>query len=356
MDMTIHTYEIQTTPPYPVLIGRALLPQAGALIRERVQPCRCLLAADATVDALYGATVAESLAQAGFAVCRYSFPAGEGSKTMAELQRLLEESAARQLGRDGMIVALGGGVSGDLAGLAAALYLRGIRYVQMPTTLLAAVDAAVGGKTAVNLPAGKNLAGAIHQPQMVIGDCDTFSTLPPQIWQAGLGECIKYGMLGSAALLRCLSDGSYQHDIPALVNQCVAIKARFIAADEYDSGERQLLNFGHTIGHAIERCSNYSIAHGLAVATGMAIITRAAVKRNLCSLTTLNALTEALTACDLPLNTNFSAQELAQAALQDKKRRGEYITLVLPQSGSAGGCARYKLPIIELEGFIEEGI
>lgn len=221
---------------------------------------------DDTVRALYGQTVADSLGRAGVRAQCFSFAPGEDSKSLATYGALMEFLAESQLTRAGAVVAVGGGVVGDLAGFAAATYLRGVRFVQVPTTLLAVVDSSVGGKTAVNLAAGKNLAGAFYQPSLVVVDMGTLHTLPPEEVANGLSEMVKYGAIADETLFAQMASGGYDE---ARAARCVEIKADFVRQDEHDSGARQALNFGHTIGHAIERASNFLISHGRAVAIGM---------------------------------------------------------------------------------------
>ncbi len=344
---------VNTGCPYEVLVGNGLLAQSGRLIAERVKPCAAAVISDDTVDLLFGDAVEASLKEAGFEVHRIVLAHGEASKNMPTLSAVLEQLAAHQLTRTDLIVALGGGVVGDLAGFAAAVYLRGIRFVQIPTTFLAAIDSSVGGKTAVDLAAGKNLAGVFWQPELVLCDCETIKTLPEQFFLDGMGEAVKYGMAFDKALLPLLRDAAGKR-LPEIIARCVAIKADIVSQDEKDNGERQKLNFGHTVGHAIERCSNFSITHGQAVAIGMVIITRACVKRKRTPPETLEILLEILNACGLPTACSFSAQALAEAALGDKKRRGDQLTLILPDG--IGGCTTQHIAMRELQSWIELGL
>lgn len=344
---------VKTDHPYEVLVGNGLIAQSGQLIAQKVKPCTTAIITDDTVDVLFGNAVETSLKKAGFKVCRIIFSHGEASKNLITLSTVLEKLAENQITRTDLIVALGGGVTGDLAGFAAAVYLRGIRFVQIPTTFLAAVDSSVGGKTAVDLVAGKNLAGAFWQPELVICDCETLKTLPEQYFLDGLGEAVKYGMAFDKTLLPLLKDGVSTR-LPEIVARCVAIKADVVAQDERDTGERRKLNFGHTVGHAIERCSNFSITHGQAVAIGMVIITRACVKRRITPLKTLDTLLDTLNSCGLPTTCGYSAQELAEAALGDKKRRGDQLALILPTV--VGNCIVQDIAVDSLKVWIEQGL
>ncbi len=348
------TIEITVSHPYPVHIGHGLLPKVAELIKEIGSPDKIALVADQNVAALYGAKVAKPLLKAGFAVVKYFFPAGEKSKNIQQLSQLLEFLAESRLSRGDLLIALGGGVTGDLAGLAAALYQRGMAYVQMPTTLLAAVDSSVGGKTAVNLSAGKNLAGVFWQPQLVICDCDLLATLPKEELAAGAAECVKYAILSDPELLTQLTEqglaASWQDIIPA----CIYQKAEIVSQDEKEQGLRQILNFGHTIGHAVERLSNYSIRHGEAVAMGMIVMTRAAERKGICERGVATRIAAALQSLQLPVACPYAAADLAQAALADKKRHGDSITLVLPRA--VGDCFLYQLPTDQLAAFIALGL
>jgi 3-dehydroquinate synthase len=345
---------IKTGKRYKVRIDDGLLAHAGELAAEAIRPCTLVLVADDRVDALYGDTAAESFSRAGFRVLRYTFPNGEASKNMVTLGRLLEFLGEHAVTRSDLIAALGGGVTGDLAGFAAAVYLRGIRYLQIPTTFLAAVDSSVGGKTAVDLAAGKNLAGAFCQPEMVLCDPQVFSTLTPEIFSDGVAEGIKYGMIADADLFQDFSSGEYRTKLEQTVARCVAIKGDVVARDEFDTGDRQLLNFGHTFGHAIELCSHFSVTHGHAVAIGMVIASRAAERRGICSTGCTASLLQALEACGLPVRCEFPADALFAAALADKKRAGDTITLILPQE--IGRCIRHPIPVEELRGYLRDGL
>jgi len=338
---------------YSVLIGRGLLREAGALLAEVSPRCKVMLVSDETAYGLYGDAAEESLGRAGFSVSAFVFPSGEGSKSIAVFARLLERMAGEQFTRTDMVAALGGGVTGDLAGFAAAAYLRGVRFVNFPTTLLAAVDSSVGGKTGVNLAAGKNLAGAFWQPSLVVCDTDTAATLPESVLADGVAECVKYGMIRDAALFARLQTGTFLSALEDGIAACVSIKSEVVGADELDRGLRQLLNFGHTAGHAIERASGYEIPHGRAVAAGMAIICRA-FERMGEAAGCAAALTEVLAQYGLPDSCEYDAATLTEHALRDKKRGGDEITLVVPRR--VGECVLRKVPVGELANIFELGL
>ncbi len=338
---------------YDVLIGRALLPEAGALVSEVHAPCKAVLVADSHVAPLYGDTVTASLERAGFTVARFVFPAGEASKNLATYAELLNFCAKERLTRTDLLLALGGGVTGDLTGFAAATYLRGIDYIQLPTTLLAAVDSSVGGKTAVDVPAGKNLVGAFQQPLRVLCDLDTFDTLPEEVFRDGCAECIKYGVLQSSRLLEIFSEGKAKERIADVVEESVRIKAAYVAGDEFDTGDRRFLNLGHTLGHAIERAADYSLMHGHCVAVGMVLISRAGEALGLTEPGTTARLIDILTTNGLPVSCSFSTGELLDGALADKKRQGDQITLIVPKA--LGTCVTHTIPVSELQTILELG-
>ena len=345
--------KVKASSEYDVIIERGTLARAGALAAAVMPACSLCIVTDDTVDALYSKSLESSLISAGFRVIKFVIPHGEASKNTTSLVNLLEFMAESAMTRSDAIVALGGGVVGDLAGFAAAVYLRGIKFIQIPTTLLACVDSSVGGKTGVDLVAGKNLAGAFHQPSLVICDPDTLDTLTPEIFADGCAEVIKYGIINDKPLFELLKEGIREH-IEDIIAACVQNKADIVAADEFDTGKRQLLNLGHTIGHAIEARSNFAISHGSAVAMGTVIVTRAAVSLGLCAERELCEIITMIKDNSLPTECPFSANELTEIALRDKKRFGEYITLVVPYS--IGDSRLYKINVNELKDFIKRGL
>ena len=345
---------IHTGTPYPVLIGNGLLSDCGSLFSKISAPCRVMLVSDDTVAALYGDRVERALTAAGFSVSRFVFPHGEQSKTPETFVALVNAMAEAGLTRSDLAAALGGGVTGDLTGFAASAYLRGIRYVQLPTTVLAAVDSSVGGKTAVDLPAGKNLMGSFWQPSAVICGCDTFGTLPEPVFADGLAEAIKYGVLCDPELFEQFEAFSRGQDMTQIAARCVRIKEAYVVGDETDRGRRQYLNLGHTPAHAIEACSGYTISHGRAVAIGMAMMARASEKLGFAKAPFAERLSALLKKQGLPVSTSFSAEQLAAAAVSDKKRRGDRITLVMPLA--IGDCCLYPVEIERLKDFFEAGL
>ena len=336
---------------YEVHIGSGLLARCGSAVSPGSV---CAIVTDDTVDALYRETVEKSLRDAGSRSVTFVFPHGEAGKSGETYLRLLEFLAQHHLTRSDAIFALGGGVPGDLAGFAAATYLRGIALVQLPTTLLAAVDSSVGGKTGIDLRAGKNLAGAFYQPSAVLCDPDALDTLPEVQLRAGCAEVIKYAMLQDADFFASLLQSGFAFEREAVIARCVAMKRDFVLRDEFDRGCRQLLNFGHSVGHAIEALSGFTIFHGQAVAMGMAAITRASCAAGLCSAACVRALEDILARFALPIRCPYSAEAVCAVMASDKKRRGNELTLVVPRA--VGQCALHTLPLDALTDFVKAGI
>lgn len=345
--------EVHTAPLYEVRIGAGILGQCGAYLRSILPDCRVAVVTDSTAGPLYLETVMQSLQAAGFTVDSCTFPAGEASKNIGTLSDILEFLASVPLTRTDCLIALGGGVVGDMAGFAAAVYLRGIRCVQLPTTLLSAVDSSVGGKTAIDLRAGKNLAGAFLQPAAVLCDTDCLKTLPPPVLASGAAEAIKTGVLSDERLFALFEDGSLAAEPETVIAQCVAYKAGVVERDEKEQNERKLLNLGHTVGHAIERCSGYTIPHGHAVGAGLAIISRAAETLGWTEAPVAARIGACLTRNGLPIGTPYRPEALSNAAAADKKRSGGMITLVIPKR--IGRCELKTLPVPDLLSVIEAG-
>ncbi len=313
---------------YPVLIGSGLLPTLGQYVKAQT----VAVISDRNVWSFYGCALCDQLRAEDFRVVSYIFSAGEGNKNADTFLRILNFLAENGLKRSDCIVALGGGVVGDLAGFAAACYLRGIPYVQVPTSLLAMVDSSVGGKTAIDLQAGKNLAGAFYQPSLVLCDTDMLATLPPKVFRDGCAEIIKYGILYDEALFSHLEEKGPEFDPEAVISRCIELKRDVVALDEFDTGERRKLNLGHTFGHAIERASRYTVTHGQAVAIGMAMAARAACKAGICDTAhqqRILALTESF---GLPVSTDISPAVLHVIACKDKKNTGGFVNVILPRS------------------------
>ena len=344
----MNTVTVTASKTYDILIGAGLLPSLGAEIAKLGNFRKICIVSDSNVWPIYGNKTAASLTDAGFEVSHYVFPAGEASKNGATWLELLNVLAENKLTRSDLIVALGGGVVGDLAGFAAASYLRGIRFVQVPTSLLAAVDSSVGGKTAIDLPAGKNLAGAFCQPSLVVCDINTLHTLPEDIFRDGCAEVIKYGILYDTQLFSHLEEHGLSFDREWVITRCVELKRNVVVEDEFDTGSRMKLNLGHTIGHGVEAKSRFAVSHGSAVAIGTAIVSRASRCRD--SLRILALLKQ----FGLPIRTDYTAEELYDYTLSDKKRSGGTVNLILPRA--IGQCDIVPTPVETLKSFIEAGL
>ena len=346
--------KISASQSYDVLVGSDLLQDLGKHVKAVSNAGKIAIVSDSNVWPLYGERAVESLNHAGFhRIISYVFPAGEESKNGNTYLSLLNFLAEQQLTRSDCLIALGGGVVGDMTGFAAATYLRGIDYIQVPTTLLAAVDSSVGGKTAIDLAFGKNLAGAFYQPKLVVCDINTLNTLPEEIFRDGCAEVIKYGILYDPQLFSHLQEFTLDFDREAVISRCVELKRDVVAADEFDRGERQKLNLGHTIGHSIEANSNFTVSHGKAVAIGMAIVSRAAAKQNLCSAKIASAIEKILKDFSLPTQVSDSPAAIYQGALTDKKRFGGTVNLIVPVG--IGNCIIHTVTTEQLKTFIEAG-
>lgn len=350
---SVQTIEVHTAPAYEVTIGAGLLRDCGARLKTVLGGCRIAVAADSNVAPLYLETVCASLRDAGFAVCSYVFPAGEAHKNFTTLSAILEFLAESQLTRTDCVAALGGGVTGDMAGFAAASYLRGIRYVQLPTTLLSAVDSSVGGKTAIDLPAGKNLAGTFYQPCLVLCDPDCLDSLPDEIFRDGCAEVIKYAVLGNAPFFEELNRTPPHAQLEHIIETCVRMKRDIVAQDEFDRGQRQLLNLGHTFGHGIEACSGFAVSHGSAVAIGMAMIVRSAAQLGLCTAGTRDAVLALLRQYGLPVDCAYPVEQMLGTILHDKKASGGSINLIVPTA--VGSCEIRKTPASEISDWLRAG-
>lgn len=346
--MPHRTIHVAASRSYDILIGGNILPQIGEAVSPLLGSCRVAVLTDSNVDALYGDRLMGFLQEAGYDACKYVIPAGEASKCADNLLAFLNFLAVEQLTRSDAVIAFGGGVVGDLGGLSASLYLRGIKYVQVPTTLLAAVDSSVGGKTAIDIPAGKNLVGSFYQPVLVYCDTELMNTLPSDIYRDGCAEVIKYGMILDKGLYEVLKKLPFERE--SVVARCVEIKRDVVQQDEFDNGLRGLLNFGHTFGHAIEKLSNFEVSHGSAVAKGMLIAARIAPLCGLCDV--VAELSAMLEAYGFDLSCKYTASEIYSSLLSDKKRRGGEITVVLPRS--IGDCALVTMPVEELNGLLHK--
>lgn len=336
---------------YDICIADGILNSCAELVSSvKKDACKTAVISDDRVFPLYGDKVVPGLKDKGFEVFTYVFENGEKSKTLETYCRIQGFLAETKLTRTDIIIALGGGVVGDVAGFCAATFLRGIEYVQIPTSLLAAVDSSVGGKTAVDMPEGKNLVGAFHQPSLVVCDTKCFDTLDRRQLASGFAEVIKYGVLCDKELFENLKKG--KPDMPKLVERCVSIKRDVVASDEFDTGNRMFLNLGHTLGHAVEKYSDFKLTHGAAVAVGMMMIVKISEKYGYAKTKISDELRTVLEMYSLPAEYDIPKEKLYELVCGDKKTAGKSITLVIPIE--IGKCELVKMPLEKLKSIIDE--
>lgn len=331
--------------PYEILIGKGILNELPDVIGSNTKARRIVIITDENVDKYYSEKVKDILENAGYETFKFVFSHGEKNKTLNTVSDILELMAENNITRSDCIAALGGGIAGDISGFAAACYLRGIAFVQLPTTFLAAIDSSVGGKTGVNLKAGKNLAGAFYQPRAVLCDVDTFKTLPEANFKEGIAEAIKYGVICDRELFDILKEGT-EWNTEEIIARCVSIKAKIVAEDELDTGKRQLLNFGHTIGHAVEKCSGFTITHGAAVGIGMAMISKATAELGWSDKCVYPEVLNALKKNGLMTEYKTDKKALIAVMERDKKISGKEINLVIPEN--IGNCVLKRVPVEQL--------
>ena len=333
---------------YEVLIRKGASSDIGKKLKQIARGNKTAIITDDVVMPLYSDSIIGELSGCGFETCVYVLPHGEASKNGREYLKILEFLAESGLDRRDTVVALGGGVVGDIAGFAAATYLRGIDCVQIPTTLLSMTDSSVGGKTAIDLKAGKNLAGAFKQPKFVAIDTDFLKTLPESEFKNGLGELIKYAVIDGGEILTMLEDG-FGKNVQKIVEAAVDIKRRVVEADEKESGLRRILNFGHTPAHAAEKLSGFTLPHGVAVAAGVNLMLRASVRKAGCPARDAERIEKLCVRYGLPVAFEYTAKRLAEASAGDKKTEGDFINLVL--ADKIGSVFSIKVPKTELEEY-----
>ncbi|QAT50861.1 3-dehydroquinate synthase [Caproiciproducens sp. NJN-50] len=344
---------VNTSKPYRILIERGCLGRAGEEA-ARVFPkgAKAAVVTDSNVGPVYARRIAASFSAAGFQTSVFTFPAGEEHKRLSVVSEMYAAFSEQELTRSDFIAALGGGVTGDLAGFAAATYLRGIRFLQIPTSLLAQIDSSVGGKTGADLPEGKNLVGAFHQPSLVLIDPDTLSTLPEPFFADGMGEAVKYGCIRDRALFEKIAEGNIKEEMESMICRCVDIKRELVERDELDNGDRMLLNFGHTFGHALEKLHGYKgLTHGEAVGIGMVMMCRCSEAAGLTEPGTAGKIASALRTYGLPVSDQMEPNRIAEATRLDKKSRGGSINLVLLRK--IGESFLHPVPRGELGRFLE---
>ena len=332
---------VNASKKYSIFIEQGLLENAGRYVSEFKRVQRVCVVSDDRVFALYGEKCQKSLENCGFEVCFYVFENGEKSKNANTLLKLLSFLAENKLTRTDMLIALGGGVVGDLCGFASAIYLRGVDFIQIPTTLLAMVDSSVGGKTAIDIPEGKNLVGAFHQPRLVLCDPLVLATLDEDTFRDGCAEVIKYGVILDNDFYNALKTPLSKESeyLEEAIYRSVSIKRDVVEEDEFDTGKRQLLNFGHTLGHSIEKLSDFTLTHGACVAKGMYLAAK--LSADLGFEDNTESIEKILVDYGFDLSCPFSGREIAEGALSDKKRAGAFITAVLVQE--IGKCTLFKM-------------
>ncbi len=309
-----------------IYIQDGILDQAGEIIARHIKGRNAVVVADSNTFPLFAERIRRSFERAGFSVAFSVFEAGELSKTPATYLKMLSDFSAADLTRSGVVVALGGGVVGDVAGFAAATFLRGVPVVQIPTTLLAQVDSSIGGKTGIDMPFGKNSVGAFHQPTAVITDPEVLKTLTPRVFADGMAEVIKYGCIRDAELFKGLLKGDFS--LEETILKCAKIKVDVVQADEFDRGERMLLNFGHTVGHAIEKVLNFAgLTHGEAVGIGMIVAAKVGARLGETNVT--EQIEAALLAHNLPISSDLDVDLICKALGADKKRDAARINYVV---------------------------
>ncbi len=348
MKTKIKKITVNASKTYDILIGHGLLENVGEFFKQRFSAKKIAVVTDDRVDGLYGEKVVNSLEQNGFKTCKLVFPNGEKSKNIETFTKILTFLAQNQITRTDLIIALGGGVVGDITGFSASAFNRGVPYVQIPTTLLSQIDSSVGGKTAIDLPEGKNLVGAFYQPSLVLCDVDALDTLSKEDYSCGMGEGAKYAILDKKVFE--IINGEF--DLLEFVYLCIDYKRKIVEQDEFEKGNRKLLNLGHTLAHGIEKLSGYTISHGNAVVMGLKLVLIASKKHGFIDQKTFDKCIATIRLCvgdtadkDCP----YEIDELIKVALLDKKREGDFINLVMVKG--IENCTVEKVSINDLSEY-----
>lgn len=340
----MRTLVVNTEKEYPVYIGENLIEKVGELVKGNITAKKIAIVTDDIVAKLYLEKVVSSLKTQGYDTCRFVLKHGEKSKNLKNYFKLINFLAENELTRTDAVLALGGGVIGDISGFASATYLRGISYIGVPTTLLSATDSSVGGKTAVDIKKGKNLVGAFHQPKLVIIDSAVIKNLDEDVFLCGMGEVAKYALLDKK-VYEVISEENYS--LTDLIYACVDYKRKVVVNDEFEKGERKLLNLGHTPAHAIEKLSNYKIPHGIAVGYGLKIMAEASLKKGYLKKGEYEKIISLLTVVLGESVSPYKTKDMISIMRSDKKRDGNDISLIFVK-GIGDACIE-KLPIKELE-------
>ncbi len=340
---------VNASKSYDILIGSGLIDIVGGILTQTFEPCKVAVITDDVVDEIYGESVMQSLEENGYDARKFVFKNGEKSKNINTFNDIQNFLAKNELTRKDIVLALGGGVVGDVAGFSASTYLRGINYVQVPTTILAQIDSSVGGKTAIDLECGKNLVGAFHQPSLVVCDIEALSTLTDEVIEDGLGEGAKYALLDKRVFMHVLNKN---FDLETFVSLCIEYKKKIVEGDEFESGNRKLLNLGHTVGHAIEKLSNYTISHGKAVAIGLDYILSASVKNGKITKDDYEKIKVVLSHLTSSVDKSlcpFDIKDIVNTMIYDKKRDGDSISLVV--YNGIGNCEIESIKLDDLLGY-----
>lgn len=334
-----------------VLIGKGLFENLRHHVLNITEPCKVLILSDETVAKFYIEKLRKNLEKSGFKISEFIIKPGEKSKTLSTATKIYEKMAADFFSRSDMVVSLGGGVVSDIAGFAAATYLRGIKFVSIPTSLLAQIDASIGGKNGVNLSFGKNLVGTFYSPELVLVDSNFLLTLPQKELRCGIAEAIKCGCIKNEKLFEIFENENFENNLDEIIKRSIAVKKQLAEKDEFDLGERKLLNFGHTLGHAYEKLGNFeTFSHGEAVAIGMNEITKISEKLGLTKAGTAERLAEVLKKNSLPVSSSFAKKDVLKAVLHDKKISGSFIDLVVLKS--IGSSFIHRVPCSKIADFL----
>ena len=347
------TITVNTSKVYDVCLGKDLIYQLPNLIAPFCKGRKVGVITDDNVDVLYATAMKDELEAEGYQVSKFVFPHGEESKNINTLSDILEYFASCHFTRKDFFVSIGGGVAGDITGLAAALYMRGIQFIQVPTTLLSMVDASVGGKTAVDLQAGKNLIGAFWQPSRVVADTQIIADLPQDIFAEGMAEVIKSDLIANAGIVNWTIEGAVKAHLDEVIESCIQMKRSVVEKDEYETkGLRKVLNMGHTVAHAIEKLSNYQVSHGVAVATGLVWEAQIACQMGLCGEPLVKDIREAVDVYHLYYNVPFMVESMVDAMRGDKKNDDSRIDFVFPVT--YGKWEEHKLELQELVALLKQ--
>lgn len=341
---------VGTSRSYDVLVGAGSICEVANELKKTVKAKKILIVTDTNVAPLH-LNALKSLLLNDYTCFVHILESGEEHKNFDSVLGILSALQQNGFDRDDAVIALGGGVVGDISAFSASVYMRGIDFINVPTTLLSQVDSSVGGKTGIDFGGAKNIVGSFYQPKLVICDTDLLKTLPPEIFSDGCAEVIKYAFIGNEKLLSVIEDG-IEKNVDEVVYRCVCHKNDVVSSDEFDRGGRAVLNFGHTIGHAVESLSNYSVSHGKAVAIGMKVITEACEKAHICQKGVLGKLLSVLSSNGLSAECGYSANDLIEVIRKDKKKSGDSVSVIVPTSLCS--CAIEKMSFEKLYDIIKE--